>query len=189
MCAFSCDVFSFIRHLSRSVCRWRQTDAAQKLVLCAARIRRQRQYRFHLPSLVFCAVFAARPPHTWEHGRRADCLQPLTGSPGVLLITTRGRPPGLTCRATGVSLSPAPWSNAKEVASTPFRAKCIARRRPAHCRPKGGQQCGRLHVLALFPVSLVWAGTYLPCWYTVVKLQVKGGLKASHPIANGRGGF
>jgi len=55
--------------------------------------------------------------------------------------------------------------------------------------PQGGQQCGRLHVLALFPVSLVWAGTYLPCWYTVVKLQVKGGLKASHPIANGRGGF
>ena len=77
------------------------------------------------------------PPHTWEHGRRADRLQPLTGSPGVLLITTRGRPPGLTCRATGVSLSPTPWSNAKEVASTPFRAKCIARRRLAHCRPKG----------------------------------------------------
>ena len=41
-----------------------------------------------------------------------------------------------------------------------------------HCRSQGGQQCGRLHVLALFPMSLVWAGTYLPCWYAIVKLQV-----------------
>lgn len=55
--------------------------------------------------------------------------------------------------------------------------------------PQGGQQCGRLHVLALFPVSLVWAGTYLPCWYAVVKLQVKGILMASHFIANSRRRF
>ncbi|RJW25846.1 hypothetical protein DXC43_15435 [Subdoligranulum sp. TF05-17AC] len=52
-----------------------------------------------------------------------------------------------------------------------------------HCRSQGGQQCGRLHVLALFPMSLVWAGTYLPCWYAIVKLQVKGVLTAFHLIA------
>lgn len=50
-----------------------------------------------------------------------------------------------------------------------------------------GQQHCRLHVLALFPVSLVWAGTYLPCWYAVVKLQMKGVFKSLHPIASGKG--
>ena len=133
-CASSCDVFSFIRHLSQSVCRWRQTDAAQSLDLCAARIRRQRQCHFHLFDLVFCAVFAARSPRTWEHGRRADRLQPLTGSPRVLLITTQGRPPGLLCRATGVS-HPCSIVVAKKPAPAFFRAKWIARCRPQHHRP------------------------------------------------------
>ena len=40
-----------------------------------------------------------------------------------------------------------------------------------------------LHVLALFPTSPVSIETYLPCWYAIVKLQVKGVLTAFHLIA------
>ena len=54
---------------------------------------------------------------------------------------------------------------------------------------RGGKTYGRLYVMALFPVSLVWAGPYLPCGYAVVKLQVKDVLKAFHPIANDKGRF
>ena len=52
-----------------------------------------------------------------------------------------------------------------------------------HRRPHEGQQCGCLHVIALFPVSLVWTGTYLPCWYAVVKLQVNCEFFAVHLVA------
>ena len=42
-------------------------------------------------------------------------------------------------------------------------------------------------ILALFPMSLVSIETYLPCWYAVVKLQMKGVFKSLHPIASGKG--
>ena len=61
-------------------------------------------------------------------------LHPLTGSPGVLLITTQSRPPGLLCRATGVS-HPCSIVVAKKPAPAFFRAKWIVRCRPQHHRP------------------------------------------------------
>ena len=51
---------------------------------------------------------------------------------------------------------------------------------------RGAQHC-RLHVLALFPMSLVWAGTYLPCWYAVVKLQMNCKIFAVHLVAQEKG--
>ena len=53
---------------------------------------------------------------------------------------------------------------------------------------RGPQHC-RLHVLALFPVSLVWTGTYLPCWYAVVKLQVNCEFFAVHLVAQEKRSF
>lgn len=47
---------------------------------------------------------------------------------------------------------------------------------------RGPQHC-RLHVMAFSPVSLVWTGTYLPCWYVVVKLQVNCKFFAVHLVA------
>ena len=46
-----------------------------------------------------------------------------------------------------------------------------------------GQQHCRLYVMALFPVSLVWTGTYLPYWYAVIKLQVNCKFFAVHLVA------
>ena len=34
-----------------------------------------------------------------------------------------------------------------------------------------GPQHRSLHVMAFSPVSLVWTGTYLPCWYSVFKVH------------------
>lgn len=119
--------------------------------LCAARIRRQRHCRFHRLYGFLCRI-RTRPPCTWEHGRRAGRLQPLAGSPEVLLITTQGRPPGLLCRATGVSLSPAPQSKAKGLAFVPHRAKWIAQCRLAHtAAPHGEQQCSPSACHGAFP--------------------------------------
>ena len=47
----------------------------------------------------------------------------------------------------------------------------------------GRRQCCGLHVMAFSPVSLVWTGTYLPCWYVVVKLQVNCKFFAVHLVA------
>ena len=119
--------------------------------------------------LGFYVLFAARIPDTGhfcprEHNRRAAGGRPLTGFPGVLLITTQGRPPRLMCGATGVSLYFRPPCRGETVCRTAFKAKEVAR-----CKRNtaNGQRAAAGHppqVMALSPVSLAGAGMYLLCW-------------------------
>ena len=120
--------------------------------------------------LEFYVLFAARIPDTGhfcprEHNRRAAGGRPLTGFPGVLLITIQSQPPRLTCGANMEYHYPSiPRVMAKQSAGLLVRQKWIAR-----CKRNtaNGQRAAAEHppqVMALSPVSLAGAGMYLLCW-------------------------
>ena len=47
-----------------------------------------------------CRICSSPPGNLWNHAGRLAVDKPFTGSPGVLLITTQGRPAHLTCGQT-----------------------------------------------------------------------------------------
>lgn len=112
----------------------------------------------------FVSYLPPAPRTHWEHNRRAADGRPLTGSPRVLLITTQGRPPRLTCGANMEYHYP---SVLRVVAKQPAglllrRKRSLAAREtpPATQRAAAGNPP---KVMALSPVSLAGAGMYLLC--------------------------
>ena len=106
--------------------RWRQTNAAQKT--CAARIRRQRQSEKLKGLILMCRICCSPPGNLGNHTGRLAVYKPFTGSPKVLLITTKGRPTHLTCGQNDSAYhNPPPKVMAKRATTPSFRSKCIAR--------------------------------------------------------------
>ena len=59
-----------------------------------------------------CRICNSPPGNLGNHGGRLAVYKPFTGSPGVLLITTQGRPTHLTCGQTVmriIILRPGSW--------------------------------------------------------------------------------
>ena len=59
-----------------------------------------------------CRICNSPPGNLGNHGGRLAVYKPFTGSPGVLLITTQGRPTHLTCEQTVlriIILRPGSW--------------------------------------------------------------------------------
>ena len=102
-------------------------------------------------------LFAARPRRFGNHAGRLLDRKPFTGSPGVLLITTQGRPTHLTCGQTiSRIIVPPPGVLAKRLSV-----------------PLSGQEYSLETAYTVCPgvlsVSLVWAGTYPHGWYSIFK--------------------
>ena len=84
------------------------------------------------------------PGNLGNHGGRLAVYKPFTGSPGVLLITTQGRPTHLTCGQTVmciIILRPGSWRKGQLPPS--FRSKGIARSNDTSCHPIGEWQLCR----------------------------------------------
>lgn len=72
-------------------------------------------------------LFAARPRRFGNHAGRLLDRKPFTGSPGVLLITTQGRPAHLTCGQTiSRIIVPPPGVLAKRLSVASFRSRILA---------------------------------------------------------------
>ena len=75
-----------------------------------------------------CRICSPPPGNLGNHTGRLAVYKPFTGSPGVLLITTQGRPAHLTCGQTiACIIIPRPKVVAKRETTPSFRSKCIAR--------------------------------------------------------------
>ena len=73
-------------------------------------------------------LFAARPRRFGNHAGRLLDRKPFTGSPGVLLITTQGRPAHLTCGQTiSRIIVPPPGVLAKRLSVASSRSRILAR--------------------------------------------------------------
>ena len=106
-----------------------------------------------------CRICNSPPGNLGNHAGRLAVYKPFTGSPGVLLITTQGRPTHLTCGQTiSRIIVPPPGVLAKRLSV-----------------PLSGQEYSLETAYTVCPgvlsVSLVWAGTYPHGWYSVFKLQ------------------
>lgn len=87
-----------------------------------------------------------------NHAGRLAVYKPFTGSPGVLLITTQGRPAHLTCGQTIACIIISPRGCGKKGNYALFPVK-MNRSKPnnASCRLKEERQLAAGLVLALFP--------------------------------------
>ena len=122
----------------------------------------------------------------WEHGRRAVGISAAHWEPEGLTdynpkSPTRSVAPGCWC----VIFSSSTVNGNRACHGGPFTSKMYrSAQNPAHTSHPV-YRC--LHVLALFPTSLVSIETYLPCWYAVVKLQVNCEFFAVHLVAQEKG--
>lgn len=75
-----------------------------------------------------CRICCSPPGNLGNHAGRLAAYKPFTGSPEVLLITTKGRPTHLTCGQNDSAYhNPPPKVMAKRATTPSFRSKCIAR--------------------------------------------------------------
>ena len=86
-----------------------------------------------------CRICCSPPGNLGNHAGRLAAYKPFTGSPEVLLITTKGRPTHLTCGQNDSAYhNPPPKVMAKRATTPSFRSKCIARNQeqqpPSHKR-------------------------------------------------------
>lgn len=106
----------------------------------------------------------------WEHGRRAVGISAAHWEPEGLTdynpkSLTRSVAPGCWC----VIFSSSTVNSNRACHGGPFTGKMYrSAQNPAHTSHPV-YRC--LHVLALFPTSLVSIETYLPCWYSVFKVH------------------
>ena len=122
-----------------------------------------------------------------NHAGRLAVYKPFTGSPGVLLITTQGRPAHLTCGQTIARIIiPRPRSWRKGQLPPLSGQNASLETKSNSRRPIKGRQLLLWFVMALFPVSLAQAGTYPHGWYSFFKLQVNVFFPV-HPIAQEKG--
>ena len=102
--------------------------------------------------ILMCRICSSPPGNLGNHAGRLAVDKPFTGSPKVLLITTKGRPTHLTCGQNDSAYhNPPPKVMAKRATTPSFRSKCIAQNQqlgpPSH---KKKAACVWL-VMALFP--------------------------------------
>lgn len=89
--------------------------------------------------ILMCRICSSPPGNLGNHAGRLAVDKPFTGSPKVLLITTKGRPTHLTCGQNDSAYhNPPPKVMAKRATTPSFRSKCIARNQeqqpPSHKR-------------------------------------------------------
>ena len=132
-----------------------------------------------------CRICNSPPGSLGTHGGRLAVYKPFTGSPGVLLITTQGRPTHLTCGQTisRIIIPPAQGHGEKGNCTLfldRIHRSCVSGtgRRPV----KGRQPCC-LRDPGASPSSLAWAGTYPHGWYLLFKLQSERFFFPVRPIA------
>ncbi len=91
-----------------------------------------------------CRICNSPPGNLGNHGGRLAVYKPFTGSPGVLLITTQGRPTHLTCGQTVmriIILRPGSWR--KGQLPPLFGQKGSLEANDTSCRPIGEWQLCR----------------------------------------------
>ena len=74
-----------------------------------------------------CRICSPPPGSLGNHAGRLAAYKPFTGSPGVLLITTQGRPAHLTCGVNDSVYHNTTQRFDCRVTTPSFRSKCIAR--------------------------------------------------------------
>ena len=135
-----------------------------------------------------CRICCSPPGNLGNHAGRLAVDKPFTGSPGVLLITTQGRPAHLTCGQT-IACIIIPrlrsWRKGKLLPLSGRNASLETKSNSRHLFSEW--QLLLWFVMALFPVSLAQAGTYPHGWYSIFKLQDERFFFPVHPIAQEKG--
>lgn len=130
-----------------------------------------------------------------NHAGRLVVYKSFTGSPGVLLITTQGRPAHLTCGQTIACIiisRPRLWQkgqlrplSGQNESLKAKQRKLPSQRREAACGWACPGAFSEARILRTFQ-SLAQAGTYPHGWYSFFKLQVNVFFPV-HPIAQEKG--
>ena len=130
-----------------------------------------------------------------NHAGRLAVYKPFTGSPGVLLITTQGRPAHLTCGQTIACIiisRPRLWQkgqlrplSGQNESLKAKQRKLPSQRREAACGWACPSAFSEARILRPFQ-SLAQAGTYPHGWCSFFKLQVNVFFPV-HPIAQEKG--
>ena len=133
-----------------------------------------------------CRICSSPPGNLGNHAGRLAVDKPFTGSPGVLLITTQGRPAHLTCGQTIACIiipRPRSWRKGKLLPLSGQNASLKTNNTSRHPSTLNREAAGVRLVMALFPVSLAQAGTYPHGWYSLFKLQGERFFFPVRPIA------